>query len=54
VRLRTAAAAGAAALAAIHSEGIEGRESTFETRPRSAGEMRDVLLVELLLDDAEE
>ncbi len=36
--LRAAAPADAAAVAAIYNEGIAGREATFETRPRSAGE----------------
>jgi L-amino acid N-acyltransferase YncA len=40
VRVRPATPPDAAALAAIYSEGIEGHESTFETRPRTAGEMR--------------
>jgi phosphinothricin acetyltransferase len=38
--LRTAHSSDAAALAVIYSEGIKGGESTFETRPRTADEMR--------------
>jgi phosphinothricin acetyltransferase len=39
VEIRLGTASDAAALAAIYSAGIEGRESTFETRPRTADEM---------------
>ena len=37
--LRPAHPADAAELAAIYNEGIAGREATFETRPRGAGEV---------------
>jgi L-amino acid N-acyltransferase YncA len=37
--LRPAAPADAPALAQIYNEGIEGREATFETRPREPGEV---------------
>jgi phosphinothricin acetyltransferase len=37
--LRPAAHADAPALAQIYNEGIEGREATFETRPREPGEV---------------
>ncbi|HTE63205.1 MAG TPA: arsinothricin resistance N-acetyltransferase ArsN1 family A [Solirubrobacteraceae bacterium] len=37
--LRPAARADAPALARIYNEGIEGREATFETRPREPGEV---------------
>jgi phosphinothricin acetyltransferase len=37
--LRPAARADAPALALIYNEGIDGREATFETRPREAGEV---------------
>jgi L-amino acid N-acyltransferase YncA len=37
--LRPAARADAPALAQIYNEGIEGREATFETRPREPGEV---------------
>jgi L-amino acid N-acyltransferase YncA len=37
--LRPADRADAPALAAIYNEGIEGREATFETRPRGAAEV---------------
>jgi phosphinothricin acetyltransferase len=45
----------AAALAAVYTEGIEGRESTFETRPRTADEMRsrieDAAEIHLVAED---
>jgi phosphinothricin acetyltransferase len=40
VLVRAARPSDAPALAAIYGEGIEGRESTFETRPRGPDEMR--------------
>jgi L-amino acid N-acyltransferase YncA len=39
VEIREATIADAAAVAAIYNEGIEGREATFETRPRTAVEV---------------
>jgi len=37
--LRSAVAADAPALAEIYNEGIDGRQATFETRPREVGEV---------------
>jgi L-amino acid N-acyltransferase YncA len=41
VNIRAAAAADAGAICAIYNEGIAGRQATFETRPREAGEIRE-------------
>jgi L-amino acid N-acyltransferase YncA len=40
VRSRAASRGDAEAIARIYNEGIEGRIATFETRPRTAGEIR--------------
>jgi L-amino acid N-acyltransferase YncA len=39
VRTRAAAPADAAAICAIYNDGIAGRQATFETRPRTPGEI---------------
>jgi L-amino acid N-acyltransferase YncA len=41
VRTRPATAADASAVAAIYNQGIEERQATFETRPRTAEELLD-------------
>jgi L-amino acid N-acyltransferase YncA len=39
LKIRSATASDAAAVAAIYNEGIEDRQATFETRPREAGDV---------------
>jgi L-amino acid N-acyltransferase YncA len=58
VLLRPATLADAAPLAAVYNEGIEGRESTFETRRRTADDMharlsdaREIHLVAVVDDE---
>jgi L-amino acid N-acyltransferase YncA len=41
VRVRDAESADAEAIASIYNEGLAGRESTFETEPRSAADFLD-------------
>ncbi len=45
--LRPATSDDAAAVAAIYNEGIAGREATFETTPRTAGDVRGWLAEDL-------
>ena len=40
-RIRPATVADAAAVAAVYNQGIEEREATFETRPRTAAELAE-------------
>ena len=41
MRMRAATVADAAAIAAIYNEGIADRIATFETEPRSAGQIAE-------------
>jgi L-amino acid N-acyltransferase YncA len=41
LRMRVATLADAAAIAAIYNEGIADRVATFETEPRSAGQIAE-------------